>query len=100
MRAAADVQAAGQNAFRRHAALHAAAHGLPECRLSMPSRTTAASAVFVVARQSALVLEHELADARALSVRVSEQLFRAMKGKGSAVSFSVSRRIGRRHLQQ
>ena len=80
MRAAADIEATGQNAFRFDAPLDAALHDEPQ---AVDARTYKLDRrlLRIVWDESAFVLKHELADGELVGVRRSQQLCRAVKGK-------------------
>ena len=84
MRAAAHVQAAGQNSFGRHAALHAVPHGLPDA-VDAFAHQFDRRALGIVRHERALVLKHQLADGELVGVRGGQQLRRAVKRERNRV---------------
>ena len=81
MRAAADIQSAGQNAFGSHAAFNASAHRLPDA-LDAVANDLDGGFVRIVRggfHQRAFVLKHELADGEFIGMSCCKQLRCAVK---------------------
>jgi hypothetical protein len=98
VRAAAHIQASGQNAFRSHAALHARLHGLPDSRCP-PERALSARAKLPVAPgSSARSRAHSLASiTRSMEsecARATQAVLRRCETDTAAVSGSPEGLIG------